>query len=77
MLLSLATTQPSSSKVRRGGKWGMLKSHKDNFLMILSQNVRHNPHLVGGLVNKLSTVYGMQNIILVSFSYGSSLPLKN
>ena len=52
----------------------MLKSHKDNFLMILSQNVRHNPHLVGGLVNKLSTVYGMQNIILVSFSYGSSLP---
>ena len=34
-------------------------SQRHIFLKILSQNVRHNPDLVGGLVEKLSTVYGM------------------
>ena len=60
-----------------GATWGMLKFRKDTFfLKILSQNVRHNPDLVGGLVEKLSTVYGMWGIILVSFSDGYSLPLQ-
>ena len=78
MHLSLATTKPTSHKVGGGG--GNMRhaevSQRHIFLKILSQNVRHNPDLVGGLVEKLSTVYGMWGIILVSFSYGYSLPLQ-
>ena len=63
-----------------GGGGGNMRhaevSQRHIFLKILSQNVRHNPDLVGGLVEKLSTVYGMWGIILVSFSYGYSLPLQ-
>ena len=64
MHLSLATTKPTSHKVGGGGGGGQHEaiaevSQRHIFLKILSQNVRHNPNLVGGLVKKLSTVYGM------------------
>ena len=77
MHLSLATTKPTSHKVGGGGNMRHAEvSQRHIFLKILSQNVRHNPDLVGGLVEKLSTVYGMWGIILVSFSYGYSTSSK-
>ena len=52
MHLSLATTKPTSHKVGGGG--GNMRHaevlQRHIFLKILSQNVRHNPDLVGGLV---------------------------